>query len=88
MKAYRYLLSAITYGVTYFEEIKMYFKLHVDTLKDEFAKNNPHLTLDMSDTDDINARHTAFCDELKVNFSSALGKDRMYHRPCGFLNDQ
>jgi len=66
----------------------MYFKLHVDQLKDDFAKSNPHLTLDLNNTDDIIARHSAFLDELKVNFSSALGKERMYHRPCGFLNDQ
>jgi len=25
---------------------------------------------------------------MKGNFSAALGRDRMYHRPCGFLNDQ
>jgi hypothetical protein len=57
-------------------------------LKEDFAKGNPHLTLDLNDTDDITARHNAFMDELKVNFSSALSKERLYHRPCGFLNDQ
>ena len=80
-------MNAITNGVTYFDEIKAYFKLHIDLLKNEFATNNPHLTLDMSNTDDINARHVAHCDEMKVNFGAALGKDRMYHRECGFLND-
>lgn len=87
VKAYRFLLDAIYTGVTYFDEIKAYFSLHVDALKDTFSKNNPHLTLDLNNNDDIKARHNAFVDELKVNFSSALGKDRMYHRPCGFLND-
>jgi len=85
--AYKYLLDAICCGVTYFDEIKAFFNVHIDSLKDEFAKNNPHLTLDMNNTGDINARHVAFCDEMKVNFSGALTKDRMYHRPCGFLND-
>lgn len=32
--------------------------------------------------------HEAFIGELKVGFSTALGKDRLYNRPCGFLNDQ
>ena len=32
--------------------------------------------------------HEAWIGELKVGFSTALGKDRLYHRPCGFLNDQ
>lgn len=42
----------------------------------------------MNNTEDIVARHNAFIDEMKGNFSAALGKDRLHHRPCGFLNDQ
>lgn len=37
---------------------------------------------------DILNIHDAEIEEMKVNFSTALGKDRLYHRPCGFLNDQ
>lgn len=81
------LLDAIYSGVTYFDEIKLFFKENVAELAGEFAKSNPHLPLDLKNTDDINARHVAFIDEMKVNFSAALGKDRLYHRPCGFLND-
>ena len=25
---------------------------------------------------------------MKNDFSTSLGKDRLYHKPCGFLNDQ
>jgi len=32
--------------------------------------------------------HDAEYAEMKVTFSGALTKDRMYHRPCGFINDQ
>ena len=32
--------------------------------------------------------HDAFIQELKIQFSTALGKDRLYNRPAGFLNDQ
>ena len=65
-------MDAIYTGVTYFEEAKAYFSKHVDVLKTEFEKNNPHLTLDLNDENDIKARHGAFVDELKVNFSTAL----------------
>lgn len=57
--AYRYLLDAIYSGVTYFDEIKSFFKDNVDVLADEFAKNNPHLPLDMANKEDIIARHAA-----------------------------
>jgi len=86
--AYKFLMDAIFCGVTYFDEVKVYFKRHIGVLKSEFSKSNPHLTLDLANEDDIYARHTAWMDELKVNFAGALGKDRLYHRPCGFLNDQ
>ena len=32
--------------------------------------------------------HDAEFAEMKVAFSGALTKDRMYQRPCGFINDQ
>lgn len=37
---------------------------------------------------DIQNMHDAFINELKIQFSAGLGKDRLYNRPCGFLNDQ
>ena len=57
--AYRYLLDAIYTGVTYFDEAKRFFKENVGVLAGEFAKNNPHLTLDMAKSEDIIARHGA-----------------------------
>lgn len=32
--------------------------------------------------------HDAGITEMKNDFSTSLGKDRLYHKPCGFLNDQ
>ena len=32
--------------------------------------------------------HDAFVNEIKVDFSAALSKDRLYHKPAGFINDQ
>lgn len=37
---------------------------------------------------DILNMHDAGLGEIKSTFSNALSKDRMYHRPCGFINDQ
>ena len=31
--------------------------------------------------------HEAYITEIRNNFMSALGKDRMYKRPCGSVND-
>jgi len=36
---------------------------------------------------DIVNMHTATVNEWKNNFGAALNKDRLYHKPCGFLND-
>ena len=32
--------------------------------------------------------HEAYINEIKSAFSSALGKDRLYQRPVGFMQDQ
>ena len=32
--------------------------------------------------------HEAYITEMKTTFMNALGKDRMYQRPCGFVTDQ
>lgn len=37
---------------------------------------------------DVLNMHKASMNEIKVGFSAALNKDRLYHRPCGFVNDQ
>jgi len=31
--------------------------------------------------------HEAYIAEFKNGFSMALWNDRLYHRPCGFVND-
>jgi hypothetical protein len=32
--------------------------------------------------------HKGLMSEAKNSFSKALGEDRMYKRPCGFIEDQ
>ena len=81
-------MNAICLGVTYFDEIRSFFKDNYDVLAPIFVKEK-NLALEINDTtkQDIVNIHNANIDELKVNFSAALGKDRIYHRPCGFCND-
>jgi len=32
--------------------------------------------------------HEAFVHDIRTTFMDALGRDRMYQRPCGFVTDQ
>lgn len=88
-KAYEYLMSGIFNGVTFFDDAVKYFNDYYQVLAPIYvsSKNLP-IEVNAETEKDIKNMHQAYIAELKVNFSSALGKDRMYHRPCGFINDQ
>ena len=43
--------------------------------------------VDKDNRKEIENIHDAYVNELKVNFSQALNRDRLYHRPAGFLQD-
>mmetsp|Transcript_5537 Transcript_5537/g.8699 ORF Transcript_5537/g.8699 Transcript_5537/m.8699 type:complete len:296 (+) Transcript_5537:118-1005(+) len=87
--AYNYLMEAIKVGVTYFEEAIKFFKENYDALAPVYV-NSKGLPFEVKEENkkDILNMHEAMIGELKVSFSAALGKDRLYHRPCGFINDQ
>ena len=51
-------------------------------------QRNLQMAVNADTKKDILNMHEAYIGELKVAFSAALGKDRLYHRPSGFLNDQ
>jgi len=75
-------------GVTYFDEIVAYFKANYDELAPLFVKQKSlPIEINESTKKDIMNMHEAMISELKIAFSAALGKERLYHRPCGFLND-
>jgi hypothetical protein len=80
-------MGAIIKGVTYFEEIIIYFKKHYKVLSPWFI-DSKNLPSELQKEEEVLKMHDAFIGELKVGFSAALSKDRMYHRPCGFVNDQ
>lgn len=88
-KAYDYLMQAIFNGVTYFDEAVSFFVDNYSVLAPIYVKSKSlPVEVKAESEKDIKNMHQAMISELKVNFSTALGKDRMYHRPCGFLNDQ
>ena len=88
-ESYQWLLKGIQSGATFFEDAIKYFKLHYDVLAPVFLKQK-QLGFDATDGSkkaDILNLHDAGISEMKNDFSTSLGKDRLYHKPCGFLND-
>jgi len=87
--AYGYILRGIKLGVTYFDEATKFFKDNYDLLAPIYVKQkNLPVEIKEETKKDICNMHDAMVNELRIGFSSALSKDRLYHRPCGFLNDQ
>jgi len=87
--AYNNLMDGIIRGVTYFDEAITFFKENYDVLAPLYVKNKGlKMEINADTKQDINNMHEAHIGELKVAFSAALGKDRLYHKPTGFLNDQ
>lgn len=88
--SYNWLLKGIQNGATFFDELLKYFKTHFDILAPVFLTQKK-LDMDCRDEKqkkDILNMHDAQILEMKNDFSTSLGKDRLYHKPCGFLNDQ
>jgi len=88
--AYEWLYRGVCNGATFFDDVISYFKQHFDVLAPAFLKQR-RLELDLTDAKskmDVVNMHDAGVLEMKNDFSSSLGKDRLYHKPCGFLNDQ
>lgn len=88
-KAYKYLARAVEMGITYFDQLHKFFTENYDVLAPAFiALKKPPSTVDQSKQTEISNMHEAYVNELKTTFTNALGKDRMYMRPCGYVTDQ
>lgn len=75
-------------GFTAFDEYSKYFKENYDTLVADFvSQKQPSTLVDKDKRQEIENIHDAFVNELKLSFSQALNKDRLYHRPAGFLQE-
>jgi hypothetical protein len=86
--AYDYLIKAICSGVTYFDDAVAFFKENFAVLAPTYIKiKKLDVEIKPETEKDILNMHDAALGEIKISFSTALSKDRMYHRPCGFLND-
>ena len=72
-------------GVTFFDQLHEYFKDNYDLLAADFIKTRKPAS---DKKDEILNLHEAYVNELKTNFTAALGRDRMYRRPCGSVTDQ
>lgn len=89
VKSYHYLSRAVESGVTFFEDFNAFFKENYDVLAPVFiAQKKPPASVDTSKQADIENMHDAWVNEMKQTFMAALGKDRMYQRPAGFVTDQ
>lgn len=44
--------------------------------------------IDKNNREEVTKLHEAYVNEIRTAFSSALGKDRLYKRPVGFMQDQ
>ena len=89
VKAYRQLLKAVGRGVTYFDQLHNYFKENIAALGPVFCTiKAPPASVDRSDNSQLENLHEAMINDLKTGFMNALGKDRMYKRPCGSVTDQ
>jgi hypothetical protein len=86
--AYRHLIKAVTMGVSFFEEMNSYFKDNYDLISPDFIKTRkPGVDPAAEVKQEILNLHEAYVNELKTNFMAALGRDRMYKRPCGSVTD-
>ena len=89
VKAYKELTKAVTRGVTYFDQLHAYFKENIAELGPVFCEiRNPPETVDRNDQTQLENLHEAMINDQSQGFMAALGRDRMYKRPCGAVTDQ
>lgn len=88
VRAYRNILKAVQFGVTFFDQLIAYFKDNFETLCPVFCEiRKPPTGVDTANRTEMENLHEAYVAEIKNSFMAALGKDRMYRRPCGSVND-
>lgn len=87
-KAYHYLEKACLGGVTMFDDLMKLFKQNYDELVGTFiSTKKPSALVNKDNRSEVENIFEAYVNELKTSFSQALSKDRLYHRPAGFLLD-
>lgn len=88
-KAYSYFEKALLYGVSFFEEFQGLFTANFDLLAPIFLTvKKPAALINKDSREEVTKLHEAYVNEIRSSFSAALGKDRLYQRPVGFMQDQ
>ena len=87
-KAYYYLEKALLRGVSLFDKLQELFKDNYEQLAQVFLENKKLSLVDKDNQQEVLNLHEAHVNELKNSFSQALGRDRLYQRPVGFMQDQ
>lgn len=64
-----------------------FFKDNYDVLAPVFLETKKPAGLTVENKTEIQNLHDAFVNEIQQNFMAALGRDRMYKRPCGSVTD-
>lgn len=86
--AYKYLFKACLMGVTFFDQMQRFFIENYDAVVPMYLElKKPHESLNTGDRKEMENMHKGYAEEMKTSFSTALGKDRMYSNPCGFIED-
>ena len=71
-----------------FDALHLLFKENYDELAKVFIDNKkPSALIDKDNKQEVENLHEAYVNEMKNSFSQALNKDRLYHRPAGFLQE-
>lgn len=82
-------MGAIQCGVTHFDEAISFFEANYEELAPDYIKKTK-LQIEMNDETKkiVLNMHNNNINEMRLNFSHALDQDRIFHRPCGFIQDQ
>lgn len=71
-----------------FDDFQKLFRDSYDELVQTFiTTKKPSAMVDKDNRKEVENLHDAYVNEMKTSFSQALGKDRLYLRPCGFVQD-
>ena len=88
-RAYSYFEKALLNGVSFFDEFQGLFANNYDELSPIFLESNkPSAMINKDNKNEVIKLHEAYVNEIKTSFSQALGRDRLYQRPVGFMQDQ
>lgn len=71
-----------------FDKLQELFKNNYDELAPVFIQSKkPSALINKDNKQDVLNLHEAYINDLRNSFSTALGKDRLYLRPAGFIQE-